>query len=260
MWLVSPLSWLLIAVALACAAIRLARLRRGLLTAAAVIAAASIFAMTPLLANLLLGRLESGYAVPRDCTILQPDTAIVLAGGISAPASDADDDSVLQLASRRRVDRAVAWWRAGSGRHLVMSGGSSSGGKVPESTLMSSYAQRFGVPAMAMSGESASLTTWDSAQRLARLMPRLPRRVVLVTSAAHMPRAQYAMAAAGFETCPVATDRRYLPPQWPGYLIPQRSALEKSDQGLHEVVGLLYYRWLAFRSRQQAGEGDSGDR
>lgn len=118
---------------------------------------------------------------------------------------------------------------------------------------MESYAQRMGVPRAAVSEERTSRTTWESARRLSRLQPKLPRRVVLITSAAHMPRAQYAMQEAGFQVCPLATDRRYLPFQLPGYLIPQRSALEKTEQALHEVAGLLYYRWLAFNTARRGG-------
>ena len=93
-----------------------------------------------------------------------------------------------------------------------------------------------------MRSEDVSRTTWQSAQELARLRPALPRRVALVTSAAHMPRAAYAMREAGFAVCPVAADRLHVPPDWPGVLLPQRSALEKTEIALHELIGLLYYR------------------
>lgn len=137
-----------------------------------------------------------------------------------------------------------------------MSGGSWSGSGVPESDLMAGYARRLGVPGTAISEERTSLTTWESAWHLSRLQSKLPRRVVLITSAAHMRRAQYAMQAAGFRTCPLAVDRRYAPFQFPGYFIPQRSALEKTETSLHEVVGLLYYHWLTLTAGGQA-RGDN---
>lgn len=257
MWLMSPLSWFLLAAVLACTAAWVVRWRRRLLLCSATVGAISILAMTPLVANTLLGRIEAGYAVPSGCATSQPRIAIVLAGGVTGTASDPGDFSVLELASRRRVDGAAAWWRAGRGRRLVMSGGSWSGSGVPESDLMASYARRLGVPGAAISEERTSLTTWESAWHLSRLRPELPRRVVLITSAAHMRRAQYAMHAAGFRTCPLAVDRRYASFRFPGYFIPQRSALEKTETSLHEVVGLLYYRWLKLTAGWRAHGGNA---
>lgn len=250
MWWLSPLSWLLLAMLGAFAAGHLRRGRRIALAACASLALLATVAMTPLAANLLLGGLESASPASARCIAQPPRTAVVLAGGVTARPAGVGDLSVLGLASRRRLDGAVAWWRAGEGRRLVMSGGSWFDGGVPDSALMLRYAQRLGVPASAMAAEDASRTTWESAQRLADMRPRLPARVALVTSAAHMPRAAYAMRQAGFEVCPVAADRRRVPFELPGYLLPQRSALEKTEDGLHEAVGLLYYRWLAARGRK----------
>jgi uncharacterized SAM-binding protein YcdF (DUF218 family) len=242
MWLISPLSWLLLAVLIACASAWMRRRRRVLLSAAIVIGALSIFAMTPLFANLLLARLENAEVPPPDCARTPPDIAVVLAGGLYGTAADADDPSVLNLPSRQRLDRAVAWWSKGDGRTLVLSGGAWFDDGIPDSRRMHRYARQRGVPASAIRSEDVSRTTWQSAQQLARLQPALPRRVALITSASHMPRAAYAMREAGFTVCAIAADRLHIPPQWPGILLPQRSALEKSEIALHELIGLLYYR------------------
>ena len=247
--MLSPLSWLLLVVLVACGSSWWGRYRRIALAACAVSGLAAVAAMTPLFANLLLGHLENASPAPASCEVSTPTTAVVLAGGVSGRASGPDDLAVLGLATRRRLDRAVAWWREGRGRHLVMSGGSWFDGGVADARLMLRYAQALGVPPSAMSVEGASLTTWESAQRLATMRPGLPARVALVTSAVHMPRAVYAMSEAGFNVCPVAADRRQVPLDLPGFLIPQRSALEKTENALHEVVGLAWYHWLAFRDR-----------
>jgi len=242
MWLISPLSWLLLAVLIVCASAWMRRRRRVPLSVAVVIGALSIFAMTPLFANLLLLRLENAEVPPPDCARTPPDVAVVLAGGIYGTAVDADDSSVLNLPSRQRLDRAVAWWSERDGRTLVLSGGAWFDDGIPDSRRMRRYARQRGVPEAAMRSEDVSRTTWQSAQQLAKLRPALPRRVALITSASHMPRAAYAMREAGYEVCQVATDRLHIPPDWPGVLLPQRSALEKSEIALHELIGLLYYR------------------
>lgn len=242
MWWLSPLSWLLLAIVAACIAIRSRRWRRALLRGAIAVGVVAVLAMTPLFANLLLAPLENAELPPPDCTSAPPDVAVVLAGGIYGTAVDADDTSVLNLPSRQRLDRAVAWWQERSGRTLVMSGGAWFDDGVPDSRRMRRYAQQRGVPEVAMRSEDVSRTTWQSAQALAGLQPELPRRVALVTSAAHMPRAAYAMREAGFTICAVAADRLHIPPDWPGVLLPQRSALEKAEIALHEWIGLVAYR------------------
>lgn len=256
MWFLSPLSWLLFACGLVWAAWWLRQRRRLLLGGAVLLAGVAIVAMTPLFANALVGWLESGRAIPEACNTALPHTAVVLAGGIDGRPRADDDYSVLMLASRRRVERAVEWWHEQPGRRLVISGGSSHRRGTPKSHLMAAYARALGVQAEAITTEDASKTTWDNAQHLARLRPALPARLVLITSAMHLPRATYSMEQAGFEVCGIGADSRFVPFELPGYLIPQASAMTKTEEGLHEVVGLLYYRWLGFRAKREATRPD----
>ena len=255
MWLLSPLSWLLLACCLALAGWAHARRKRLLLGSALLLACGAILAMTPLFANTLVGWLESERPMPDDCRTSPPPIAVVLAGGIDGRPQADDDYSVLTLASRRRVELAVAWWHARPGRRLVFAGGPANRG-VPESHVMAGYARQLGVPQEAMRTEDTSKTTWDNARNLARLQPALPQRITLLTSALHLPRATYAMRQAGFEVCAIGTDSRFIPMELPGYLIPQTSAMSKTEDGLHEVVGLIYYHWLQLRAKPRASRPD----
>src|SRR5918995_6961096 len=192
MWWISPLSWLLLAIMAAGLSIWSRRWRRALLRIAIAVGAIAIFAMTPLFANLVLARLENAEVPSPDAPRMPPEVAVVLAGGIYGPAADADDPSVLNLPSRQRLDRAVAWWSERDGRTIILSGGAWFDDGIPDSRRMCRYARQRGVPEAAMRSEDVSRTTWQSAQQLARLQPALPRRVALITSASHMPRAAYA--------------------------------------------------------------------
>lgn len=259
--ILSPLSWLLLAALLACLPQR-ERRWRAVRTIACVLAAVAALAMTPWFANLLLGRLENAERAPPGCSRSPPSVAVVLAGGVTQRASGPHDVAVLGLASRRRIDRAVAWWQAGEGRRLVMSGGNWFGEGISDAELMSRYAQGVGVPASAITLEARSRTTWESARRLAAMRPRPPARLVLVTSALHMPRAAYAMRSAGFDICALPADRRQVRAGFPGVLIPQRSALAKTESALHEIVGLAWYRWRAWRESPplESARADAGNR
>lgn len=252
MWLLSPLSWLLVAGAVACWAWCRGERGRWLRRACAAVAIVAILAMTPWVANLLVGWLEAPRPEPASCHSSPPGVAVVLAGAVDVMPQGQDDFSALNIESRRRVERAVAWWHQRSGRSLVMAGGPQEGSNVARAALMAAYARRLGVADDALTVEGASTSSWDNARQLAGLRPALPRRLVLVTSAMHLPRARHAMRAAGFEVCGLAADSRRIPFGLPGYLIPRSSALDKTEAALHELVGMAYYRWLDWRSRTEA--------
>ncbi|QNP40689.1 YdcF family protein [Lysobacter solisilvae (ex Woo and Kim 2020)] len=244
-WLLSPLSWLLLAgVVLAWALLR----RRLLLTlGAGTVVALALVAMTPLAANLLARPLERPFLAANGCSADPASVAVVLGGGISGSPRDAADFSVLNLASRRRVDRAVEWWREGEGRVLVMQGGAPYRSLPALAELMAAYARMQGVPSGALRVETGSGDTRENAAGAAAMTPPLPRRVVLVTSMIHMRRAQEVFRRNGFDVCPLGTDRRRLPSRIPWALIPRTSALANTEVALHEWAGLAYYRLHAER-------------
>lgn len=171
--------------------------------------------------------------------------ALVLAGGTTGQSRNNSDYSVLNLASRRRIDRAVAWWREGDGRVLVLAGGAGHGETPALSELMAAYAQMQGVPLRALRLETDSDDTWENARHSAAMAPPLPRRIVLVTSAMHMPRAQFAFNKAGFEVCPLQADVRRLPSRLPWALVPRTVGLDRTESALHEWLGIAYYRLRA---------------
>jgi len=199
--------------------------------------------MTPLGANALARSLERPFLVADGCADAAPSMAVVLGGGVDGRPRDNGDFSVLNLASRRRVDRAVAWWRERDGRILLLQGGAPSPGLPSLAELMSTYAQRLGVPATALRLETRSNDTWSNAVHAAEFSPPVPRRVVLVTSLIHMRRAREAFVDNGFEVCPLGTDIRRLPSRIPWALVPRTSALANAEVALHEWSGLIYYRW-----------------
>lgn len=249
-WLLSPLAWLLLAGVLLLLTGFHSRHRRWLLVASGALAVVALAAMTPLGANLLGKPLQRPVAASPACHDAPPSIAVVLGGGIDGPPRSHADFSVLNLATRRRMDRAFAWWRERKGRVLVLEGGAPYG-DIAVAELMAAYAEVLGVPATAMRVENQSDDTWNNARHAARLSPSLPRRIVLVTSLIHMPRASGAFASAGFEVCPLGADARRLPSRLPWALIPRTSALANTEMALHEWVGLAYYRWRARRGNPE---------
>lgn len=255
-WLLSPLTWLFLAALVAPVAWFA---RAGWLAALCVIAAIAAFAAaTPLVANALLARLERPAASAPQCRRAPPDTVVILAGGVDRLPRDRLEFDVMNLASRRRTERGVQYWRERNERRIVIAGGPVGHGGVTYADLMGEYARWLGVPGGALRLERRSDNTDENARNVARMAPRLPGRVALVTSAMHMPRARMAFRAAGFEICPLPADFRRVPADPPYALLPSTSALIKTEAALHELTGIAYYRLRGQFDRRRVG-GQTAD-
>jgi len=108
-----------------------------------------------------------------------------------------------------------------------------------------------GVPSDRVLDESSSETTVDQARCVdALLRPRGIRRVVLVTSPAHMKRALAVFRAVGMDPIgSIAPVRSELEPPQPLFL-PNGESLSLSDDALYEYSAFAYYRmrgWVSPR-------------
>jgi uncharacterized SAM-binding protein YcdF (DUF218 family) len=86
--------------------------------------------------------------------------------------------------------------------------------------------------------------TADEADEVRSLMDFVGmKRVILVTSSYHMPRAVMLFDRAGVETVPYPTDFRHGggPTDWRDW-VPSAGGLHKTSEGVRELIGRLYYR------------------
>lgn len=199
--------------------------------------------MTPLLANLLVGAIES-RAVPAagDCDRLQ--AVVFLSGGVQRVPQSGSDVAALTPDTVARV-LGLAERDGHRGLPLVISGGGPY--SVAESDVIASLMQRLGVASDDVQLEPDSHTTWDSAANVRRLLPPSTTRIALASSALHLPRATLVFRAQGFSVCPWPLRSRYLAPELPWALWPQSSALRKTEAAWHELAGLAWYQLrLAF--------------
>lgn len=198
-------------------------------------------AATPLGANALAGALESRAhrdACPRDGI---PTAIVVLAGGVRGDPERATAVDRLRLATLRRTLAGARLARLHPDWRVIVSGGE--GGKVSEADLMATLLDQLGIGGGRVLRDSRSRSTWESAVDVTRLARGLGiLRLMLVTSAMHMPRAAAAFRARGLALCRYPVDYRHIRPGLPGALIPQISALAKTHRALHEIVGYAWYR------------------
>ncbi|MEM8998121.1 MAG: YdcF family protein [Acidobacteriota bacterium] len=112
--------------------------------------------------------------------------------------------------------------------------------------------------------EDQSYDTWENALNSATLLrardgaPPI-RRIYLVTHFWHMPRSVLAFEAAGFDPVPAPMGFSGPAPHatWLDGLRPQPSALLTAKFVVREWIGLVWYRWLAFRG--EGGDEGSGE-
>jgi uncharacterized SAM-binding protein YcdF (DUF218 family) len=242
--LLSPLSWFVV-LAVLLAVVGRKRRSRGALATMLLASAVVVVLLCQFGANLLVGTIESRVPDAAACATAPAPAIVVLAAGLDREPGSGDDINALAADSIRRAVAGILLWQRQPQATLVFAGGGPFA--TSESALLQKFAEQLGVPAAMIRREAHSQTTWENAEQLHALVPALPPRIVLVSSAIHLPRALIAFRAAGFEPCPYASDRRYLAPGGIGYYLPQSSALRKSEEALHELVGEAVYRWRAAR-------------
>lgn len=196
---------------------------------------------TGVFASFLMDLLERDFT-PRAMSVIQPADAIVLLGG--AMRGDTHMGTLPDLNQQAdRLVAAVALYRMGKAPVLVLSGGGPAGDR-PEAEQMRDLLRVMGVPDSAMVLESRSRDTHDNAVYTADILQeRGWRRVLLVTSAFHMRRAQAAFAAQGVDVTPAPTDYQRLVTgsSWPG-LTPGIKNLQRTTLAFHELIGFVVYR------------------
>jgi len=206
-----------------------------------------VILMTPLGANALVYQIESWVPPAQVCQADHwPEDMVLLSGGLLRKPLDATDFSALTISSLRRLSLAVLAVPQHPKARLIVSGGGPNA--VKESEVLTFLAMRLGVPPDRIIQESLSSSTMGSAQALAHQQASLAlsHRVGVITSALHMPRAILAFEQAGFAPCAIPAYSSYLASGGAlGYHLPQSSALQKSEEALHELFGLMAYRWRA---------------
>lgn len=204
--------------------------------------------MTPLGAN-ALARMTALRQVPA-CMAPPPNAIVVLGGGFEHTPQSAQDYGALHLATLDRVFAGVALWRRIPKARLVFAGGA--GWRIREALPMANLAIALGVPASAISMDARSRTTWQNARNAAAIRPAVPRRIWLVTSAMHLPRAIQAFRAWGFEPCAWPSSRPHRLQIWAGAFIPQGGAAATSGTAFHELIGRVEYAVLAWWHHRHA--------
>ncbi len=174
--------------------------------------------------------------------LAQHADAIVVLGAGRVRGDRAWDEDQPGLMARERIRYAARLAKA-SGLPVLVSGGLHYDTPPSEARIMAqSLLDDYGVPVRWEEGRSR--TTWENALFSAQMLREAGiQRVVLVTSAIHMPRSIWSFEKAGLEVLPapagyIGTDDVVPMGGW----LPEGRAIWQSGQLLNEAIGLVGYR------------------
>ncbi len=180
--------------------------------------------------------------------------AIVVLSGGRHPAPGA-----ARVSEWHDPDRFMAGldlYRAGKAPRLLFTGGANPfrPGQPPEGQRYLTEAQQLGIPSGVMASTPPVVNTEEEAVAIRRLLEASKNsevsspRILLVTSAFHMRRAQGLLERQGLEVEPFPVDFQvrgaWAGPLWrdPTLWVPSAGALDGSSRSLRELLGRLIYR------------------
>ncbi len=189
-----------------------------------------------------LQTLENRFPVPQQVVAADIAGVIVLGGATDDGAVARDRNQAALNSSAERLTTAVALHRAMPDKEIIVSG--FSGELQPrgwnEAEITRHFFAQQGVDLAKVRFEAQSRNTAENARRTAELLGAAERPWLLVTSAAHMPRAVASFRADGLNVLPYPVDYRTEPENlvWPRSL---SGSLGDAGVALHEWLGLLVY-------------------
>jgi len=128
------------------------------------------------------------------------------------------------------------------GGSILITGAPSYDGKASIAGEMGRVAQRWGIPREHILIEPTAPNTYFNIVRSIPMLPQGTKRVWLVTSARHMPRAMAVARKQGLAAiaypCDFRAERRI---SWIAWL-PSNHGIASMERTLHEIVGLAAYR------------------
>lgn len=172
------------------------------------------------------------------------DFIVVLGGGsVAGSPEEYGKDSL----SSEALKRALYGYRLASsyGLPLIFSGGKVfDQGQETEADAAARALIGLGLDERRVLKETSSRNTWENARRVAEVYRA--KRVLLVTSAYHMPRSVWCFEKNGVKVFPAPTDYHVSRGIFFAItdFLPSMHALRDSYVALHEYIGLLSYRLL----------------
>ncbi len=212
---------------------------------------------TPLASDFLARALENGAERMETTGMPTVDAIVVLSEGrVVAPGASA----ISEWSDGDRFWGGVALYQAGKAPLLVFTGGWTPGqpNAKPEGEVLIGYAMALGVPSKSLRTTGFVMNTAEEAQAVTKLLGRQvidgqglkqAIKVLLVTSAYHMPRAQRLFERAGLTVIAYPVDFQVQTSRNLSVMdfVPSASAFQKTEMAWRETIGRAYYEIKTFQ-------------
>ena len=242
--LITPLGFCLAVMVLGLVLLMRGNRKPGLFTLAAAVVLLWAAAM-PVTGRAALSLLERQYRPMAAAEAPAADVAIVLGGAVGAATPPRATPDLGEAADR--VAYAAELYRTGRVKAVLVSGGNLPWGAaaVPEAEAIRSLLMAWGVPAQIIRTGGASRTTAENAREVQAMWPELgANSALLVTSAAHMPRALATFRKADLPVMPAPADIRAVNEPFDLLdILPDAAALKDTSDAVKEYVGYAVY-WM----------------
>lgn len=192
--------------------------------------------------------LERPY-VPQSDEVPPDVQAIVVLAASTRPANPARARPEPGSSTLYRCVHALALHRKAPHLPIIVSGGSDPESGASHAEVMRDFLVAHGVNPSKVIVEGGSRNTYENAVESARVLRTLgANRVLLVTDASHMWRAEGCFRRQGLDVIPSACNHLKAEYHWEKgiHVIPSARAAAEVDAGAHEWMGLFTY-WLRGR-------------
>jgi len=243
-----PLFVMPVSVVLILSVAALIMLQRGMKRTASSVLAVAIsllwVASTPMVAEGLYRGLESRHPARALAEVPEADCIVLLGGVVGAPMPPRVEADLGETVDR--VYKAAQLYRAGKARSVIVTAGNQPWSQSPwaEAELIRELLVEWGVPKDAIFLEGSSRNTRENAIYSKNLIDSINcKESLLVTSAAHMPRAVAAFHSVNASVIPVSTDVRIVEKGVPNPMdfLPSAGALAMTSEAIREWIGQWVY-------------------
>ena len=195
----------------------------------------------PVVSGYLIKLLEQSYTPTNPNEIVSADTVIVL-GGMVRPIKH---NSGLQYEFSEAVDRIIAGinlLKTGKAQKIILTRGKLPWSKgMPEGEFLAEFIKSQGIDPNRILLTGIVQNTDDEAKAISKMLPK-NSKVILVTSAFHMPRAKKVFQNHNVKIVPYAVDFRSSTKKLDVLdFLPQAYAFKDSNFYFREIIGRVYY-------------------
>ena len=200
-----------------------------------------IFCSLPIISNNLIAYLEKDYSLQNTSTIDEADAIVVLSGMLRTIRTENGYDYEFNEGVDR-IFSGIELFKRNKAPLLVLTRGKLpwSLGK-PEGEYLKEFATEFGIPEKNILLTENVENTDDEARSVKKLLNK-NNKIILVTSAFHMPRAKKVFEAAGINVISFPVDfQNHVSKLTFLDFIPNAGSFSKTSHFVREIIGRAYY-------------------